>query len=619
MSATEINMSLVCDESFTYLYHNRWGPYCFNPGRMDSFCGYANYTGIETCFVTCYNDTNNITNSTCYDAYNLSWACLDNLTNDNDFLIDYPEDPGCYAPFDNDETTGLQCDDGLDNDGDGLIDYNDTDCTNVFDDDESTPSSPPGNGDGGDDDGIVIIPSGDDDSDRVADDVDACPDTPPNSTLANYSVYNEFAGCTCEQIDALLWNNSCVDYNCSGNVLEVFYKEFYETSCPEDYCVRDILFYHPAFGTCVNGSMLPCEPVAIENITGCFNHEMVVAKDVNNKMVIIKPSFGDDSNVKYMIPPLLGLPGFGETLIGSSSFYYLYPKTVSVNEFFKIRSTFADESFFADLKLYKGDKLLDGDFFCDGVVDGSKIFCHNDWDAVVYEPGTYEFKFVVDYYSGEPSVHEVLFNVEVVDESSPDVVSRVVVGDVKKLAPLEKEIVADIFRKMIEKGLRDEVDLEEEYRRVEEINNFVEVSKERVIRDGRTYFNIVIKPLRGKKLTNLTVFEFIPKEVAESVDEINFNIQPIIIEPDPLIMWHFEEVSERIDLSYDVGKEVHVNGHTVLTAGEIVRRTPSWISWLPALLIPIVIIFFIRLERYFRRGPKLRDSGKKHPHKKAPK
>jgi hypothetical protein len=47
--------------------------------------------------------------------------CGDHLDNDGDTLIDYPDDPGCFAPATNIEDP--KCQDGIDNDGDGKIDF----------------------------------------------------------------------------------------------------------------------------------------------------------------------------------------------------------------------------------------------------------------------------------------------------------------------------------------------------------------------------------------------------------------------------------------------------------------------------------------------------------------
>lgn len=57
-------------------------------------------------------------------------SCMDGIDNEGDGLPDFPDDPGCTEPEDNDETDdcpggGLcpSCGNGVDDDGDGLIDY----------------------------------------------------------------------------------------------------------------------------------------------------------------------------------------------------------------------------------------------------------------------------------------------------------------------------------------------------------------------------------------------------------------------------------------------------------------------------------------------------------------
>jgi hypothetical protein len=50
-------------------------------------------------------------------------ACSDGIDNDCDGRTDYPDDPGCSSPDDDDEHGDAVCDDGIDNDGDGKTDY----------------------------------------------------------------------------------------------------------------------------------------------------------------------------------------------------------------------------------------------------------------------------------------------------------------------------------------------------------------------------------------------------------------------------------------------------------------------------------------------------------------
>jgi hypothetical protein len=66
-------------------------------------------------------------------------ACSDGIDNDGDGLIDFPADPGCDSPSDNDESNVLaQCSDGIDNDGNGRTDWpEDLSCDGPDDDTEN--------------------------------------------------------------------------------------------------------------------------------------------------------------------------------------------------------------------------------------------------------------------------------------------------------------------------------------------------------------------------------------------------------------------------------------------------------------------------------------------------
>lgn len=73
-------------------------------------------------------------------------ACDDDLDQDGDGLVDFPDDPGCEDWDDPFETSdALPCDDGIDNDGDGRIDFDPV----TFDDPGDETTSPAGDGDPG--------------------------------------------------------------------------------------------------------------------------------------------------------------------------------------------------------------------------------------------------------------------------------------------------------------------------------------------------------------------------------------------------------------------------------------------------------------------------------------
>ncbi|MFC1768584.1 hypothetical protein ACFLZX_02370, partial [Nanoarchaeota archaeon] len=75
-------------------------------------------------------------------------------------LIDYPNDPGCDSPQDNDEYNEIpQCQDGVDNDGDGLIDLQDPGCSGPDDNDESDLTTQCQDGRDNDGDGLKDYPA----------------------------------------------------------------------------------------------------------------------------------------------------------------------------------------------------------------------------------------------------------------------------------------------------------------------------------------------------------------------------------------------------------------------------------------------------------------------------
>ncbi|MBP6926079.1 MAG: hypothetical protein KBB70_00080 [Candidatus Pacebacteria bacterium] len=78
------------------------------------------------------------------------YVCSDSRDNDGDGLTDFPSDPGCSSPTDNDEYNQIIppvvyiCSDARDNDGDGLTDFpSDPGCSSPTDNDEYNQIIPP--------------------------------------------------------------------------------------------------------------------------------------------------------------------------------------------------------------------------------------------------------------------------------------------------------------------------------------------------------------------------------------------------------------------------------------------------------------------------------------------
>ena len=118
-------------------------------------------------------------------------------------------------------------------------------------------------------------------------------------------------------------------------------------------------------------------------------------------------------------------------------------------------------------------------------------------------------------------------------------------------------------------------------------NQFISINRKSTIVAGKTQMKLEIIPTT--KLFNVTIYESIPKSAVDSTDKIKFSVAPIIIKKDPLIVWHFEEIESKKDLSYEVNGEVEdldKKVESIAYSEGITKKNKS----LPSLLLPVLII-----------------------------
>ena len=118
------------------------------------------------------------------------------------------------------------------------------------------------------------------------------------------------------------------------------------------------------------------------------------------------------------------------------------------------------------------------------------------------------------------------------------------------------------------------------------------VTHEKQDEDVSTKVTITITPIENQ--TELDIVEVIPKSVAMNARELIYNIEPRILEEDPVIMWHLSDIEAPVNLSYRVEKNVSVVGNTILLSDDV-KSDFDWRTLLPLLFIPlfggIVLIF----------------------------
>jgi len=128
-----------------------------------------------------------------------------------------------------------------------------------------------------------------------------------------------------------------------------------------------------------------------------------------------------------------------------------------------------------------------------------------------------------------------------------------------------------------------------------------DVSLQRIIHENNTSFlatevRITITPKKNK--TAISIIEVIPKEFAAHVSELAFSIQPTILEEDPVVMWHLENITQPTTITYTVAKNTSLTGNTVALG--VTPRVIRWELLFPLLFVPLlagIIIFFNRVQR----------------------
>ncbi len=150
----------------------------------------------------------------------------------------------------------------------------------------------------------------------------------------------------------------------------------------------------------------------------------------------------------------------------------------------------------------------------------------------------------------------------------------------------------------------------------------VKITKTSIQEGGNTKISIEIEP--KNVLYNFSVYVNIPKCLAERIDEIVFKEKNFtVLNADPLVVWHFAEVTDKIDLSYELKdlKDIHECEDEALTLAmaeeigkEIIIKSKFnyWKIILPLLLIPIIAIIIIFFSKFRREddGPKEEEKKK---------
>jgi parallel beta-helix repeat protein len=182
----------------------------------------------------------------------------------------------------------------------------------------------------------------------------------------------------------------------------------------------------------------------------------------------------------------------------------------------------------------------DSMYSINSVVDKEEILSNNEYDI---EPVIREIVEKVEEEDGEVrqeaagAVREEF--TEIVDESAAEEILREVI-EIENGGVNEKDIKEKVYKALA---------------RYSEDQQKIDIKRIFEFNGSATKITIEITP--KEKLYNLSYYELIPKCLALYLNEIVFlNKDFRILKDDPLIVWYFAEIEEKVDLSYTVDKKI---------------------------------------------------------------
>ncbi len=169
---------------------------------------------------------------------------------------------------------------------------------------------------------------------------------------------------------------------------------------------------------------------------------------------------------------------------------------------------------------------------------------------------------------------------------------------------LTKELLNQIVTDIQLKEVTDE-EIEDIKKKIEDTQEATEITKKITKEEGKTIVTTTIVPKGVLKDTK--IFLEIPKCMAQKVNDIAFKDKNFkVISDDPLIVWQFSELSSKIDLTYEVGKDINIEDcekeSVVLALAEQIENmergsasSSYWKIILASLMVPIVgfgVVYF---------------------------
>jgi len=282
--------------------------------------------------------------------------------------------------------------------------------------------------------------------------------------------------------------------------------------------------------------------------------------------------------------------------------YLYYPRSVIVDEPFTVKAAmlFKEKGISGDMALFNNGVVLEGNFFAEDNED-EKAFFISSWNNVITKNESFQFSLLID----DKNLIDESFEVRAIEKIVIDTVEEVIIIEDENNDDYELDNLIEIFEKnnmfyskkelskMIDNGKKIVVE-----------KNLVITSVEYLDGSFDVFSKIVLHIQENANVSKLKIVEIIPKEFAKSTDDLKFNSNPVILEKDPVIMWHMENMTEEKELYYEVKGNKSITGNSIFMVEndfdfEDDSRGLNSVIY-PVLLIPLVagiIIYFSKFSK----------------------
>lgn len=291
----------------------------------------------------------------------------------------------------------------------------------------------------------------------------------------------------------------------------------------------------------------------------------------------------------------------GVTVDSPEGVLHIYwPDTVVENENFVVSAIFFPQTDFPQLNFtLMANSILFDPVVSEGDNPNKITYTRADWTPILQTDTLLDFSFFVD----DVLVHQQFLPVNV---TKPEI-----------------ERVYTAKKSSLPNGL--DIQEQETLRQLLRENNFLFTSKEftslqttanksitleKIVSTDvyhlpkgnvlRTTVNITITP--KEDLAFVDIIEHVPKLFSLFASELSYSTTPTVLKDDPILMWHLENVTTPVTVSFTKDGNETITGETTLLAqtsqGQIKGRfhVDSIVLLLLILLVVAIIMYFLRFE-----------------------